>query len=69
MLAGIAVGWGAAQRESGALRFGAVAASLALLTGAMGCLLGGVVGVAGMVVGFALGAVPVLVLAVRRSAT
>ena len=69
VLAGSVVGRRAARLTTGSLRFGAVAAAIALLTGAMGCLLGGVVGVAGMVVGFALGAVPAVVLASSRSTT
>jgi hypothetical protein len=68
VLAGLAVGWRAARLEAGSLRFGVVAAGIALLTGAIGCLLGGAVGVVGMVLGFALGAVPALVLVPSRSA-
>jgi len=63
VVAGIVVGWRAARLTTGSVRFGLVAAVVALSTGAMGCLLGGVLGVAGMVVGFALGAVPAIVLA------
>jgi hypothetical protein len=67
VLAGIVVGWRAARLTTGSVRFGLVAAAVALSTGAIGCLLGGVLGVAGMVVGFALGAVPAIVFASSRA--
>lgn len=67
ILAGAWVGFRSARFNDGGWQFGAIAASIAAVTGAMGCFIGGATGVAGMLTGLAIGAVPVFAIVPRRT--